>query len=158
MAALGGLYVIGTNRHESRRVDLQLRAAPDGRAIRASRASSSASRTICSCATASTALIPAASCPAIATSRSTIRSCAREVARAQRIIEGQNFEIRQTLGRYAAVHRGAAPPASWSGAQAMLHGEEVPDVWARAPERRPRWSRAAGEDAVRDAERAVTLA
>ena len=25
VAALGGLYVIGTNRHESRRVDLQLR-------------------------------------------------------------------------------------------------------------------------------------
>ena len=27
----------------------------------------------------------------------------REVARAQRIIEGQNFEIRRTLARYAAV-------------------------------------------------------
>ena len=50
VAALGGLYVIGTNRHESRRVDLQLR----GRAGRQGDpgeiyASSSASKTTSSC-------------------------------------------------------------------------------------------------------------
>jgi preprotein translocase subunit SecA len=37
----GGLFVIGTERHESRRIDNQLRAAPAGRATRARAASSS---------------------------------------------------------------------------------------------------------------------
>jgi len=45
--SVGGLYVIGTNRHESRRIDDQLRAGPDARAIRVRRGSSSASRTSC---------------------------------------------------------------------------------------------------------------
>ena len=40
VAALGGLYVIGTNRHESRRVDLQLRGRAGRQAIRENRASS----------------------------------------------------------------------------------------------------------------------
>ncbi|MCK7460859.1 MAG: hypothetical protein MZU84_01675 [Sphingobacterium sp.] len=61
VAALGGLYVIGTNRHESLRIDGQLR----GRAGRQGdpgldRGSSSASRTTSSSATGSTAaLLPA---------------------------------------------------------------------------------------------------
>ena len=31
IVALGGLYVIGTNKHESRRIDNQLKVAPDVR-------------------------------------------------------------------------------------------------------------------------------
>ena len=46
VAALGGLYVIGTNKHESRRIDNQLRGALDARAIRVARASSFRWRTI----------------------------------------------------------------------------------------------------------------
>ena len=41
----GGLAVLGTERHESRRIDNQLRAAPAARATRASRASTCPSRT-----------------------------------------------------------------------------------------------------------------
>ena len=41
--------------------------------------------------------------------------------------------------------------------QAILHGEEVPEVWSRAPERRRALVDEAGEDAVRRAERAVML-
>ena len=75
---------------------------PVDRATRASRGSSSASKTICSSALASATLIPA---------RYFERSDApvtnpvvlREVARAQRIVEGQNFEIRRTLAHYSAV-------------------------------------------------------
>ena len=80
----------------------------------------------------------------------------REVARAQRIIEGQNFEIRRTLARYADVveaqHRRVIERR-----QAMLTGEESPDVWEREPERRAALVAAAGESAVVGAERTVTL-
>jgi preprotein translocase subunit SecA len=41
----GGLYVLGTERHESRRIDNQLRGRPDARATPASRASTSRSAT-----------------------------------------------------------------------------------------------------------------
>jgi len=81
----------------------------------------------------------------------------REVARAQRIIEGQNFEIRRTLARYAAVveeqHRQLVERR-----QALLVCEDSPDVWATAPDRRGPLVAAAGEQAVVRAERVVTLA
>jgi preprotein translocase subunit SecA len=41
---------------------------------------------------------------------------------------------------------------------AILLGDDLPDVWERAPERRAALVAAAGERAVLDAERAVTLA
>ncbi len=47
--ALGGLYILGTERHESRRIDNQLAAAPAARATPAPAASSCPSKTI-SCA------------------------------------------------------------------------------------------------------------
>ncbi len=47
---LGGLYVLGTERHESRRIDDQLRGAPVGRATRERAASTSRSKTSsCDC-------------------------------------------------------------------------------------------------------------
>jgi preprotein translocase subunit SecA len=80
----------------------------------------------------------------------------REVARAQRIIEGQNFEIRRTLARYTAVveeqHRQLM---EWR--RAILTGEDPPRIWERSPEQHASLVKAAGEQAVL-AERAVTLA
>ena len=81
----------------------------------------------------------------------------REVARAQRIVEGQNVEIRRTLSRYAAVveeqHR-----RLFERRRALLAGEDAPDVWAAlAPERRAALVAAAGEAAVVEAERTITL-
>ena len=100
VAALGGLYVIGTNRHESRRIDLQLRGRAGGRGIPVNHASSSAWRTdslvrygIAS--RTSAWLMPAASDEPI--EQPVVR---REIfCCAQRIIEGQNLEIRRTLAR-----------------------------------------------------------
>ena len=46
--ALGGLHVVGTERHESRRVDNQLRGRAGARATRARRGTSSRSRITCS--------------------------------------------------------------------------------------------------------------
>ena len=80
-----------------------------------------------------------------------------EVARAQRIIEGQNLEIRRTLARYSSVledHR----VALMERRQAVLEGRELPDVWQAAPDRLRPIVEAAGDAAVRDAERVVTLA
>ena len=143
--ALGGLYVIGTNRHESRRVDLQLR----GRAGR--QGDPGESRFFVSLDDELLVrygihgLIPARLFPE--TSDAPIESpvVRREVARAQRIVEGQNFEIRRTLARYAAVveeqHR-----QLMERRHAMLVGDAQPDIWqtrARAPGRR--WSRRVGE-------------
>jgi preprotein translocase subunit SecA len=81
----------------------------------------------------------------------------REIARAQRIIEGQNAEIRRTLASYAAVveeqHRRLVERR-----REILTGEAAPDVWDEAPERRAALVAAAGEQAVVRAERTVTLA
>jgi preprotein translocase subunit SecA len=157
VAALGGLYVIGTNRHESRRVDLQLR----GRAGR--QGDPGESRFFVSLEDELLVrygihcLIPPRLLPEksdVPIENPVVR---REVARAQRIIEGQNFEIRRTLARYAAVmeeqHRRLIERR-----RAILFGDESPDVWERAPEARAVLLAAAGERAVVDAERAVTLA
>ena len=157
VAALGGLYVIGTNRHESGRVDLQLR----GRAGR--QGDPGESRFFVSLEDellvryGISCLIPRRFIPERSTAPIESPVIRREIARAQRIIEGQNFEIRRTLSRYAAVveeqHRQLIERR-----QAVLSGEYAPDVWERAPERRAGLVAAAGERAVDDAERAVTLA
>jgi preprotein translocase subunit SecA len=157
VAALGGLYVIGTNRHESRRVDLQLR----GRAGRQGD--------------------PGESCFFLSLEddllvRYGIRNLLRgrvvpgkrdrpiddpvvgeEIARAQRIVEGQNFEIRKTLSRYSSVvedqHR-----VLMERRQALLHERDAPDVWKNAaPERHAALVAASSEDAAERAERTVTL-
>jgi preprotein translocase subunit SecA len=157
VAALGGLYIIGTNRHESERVDLQLR----GRAGR--QGDPGESRFVVSLEDellvrhGLRGLIPARFLPERSDAPIDSPIVRREVARAQRIIEGQNLEIRRTLAGYASVveeqHRRLIERR-----RAMLLGEDAPDVWARVPARRAVLVAAAGERAVLDAERAVTLA
>jgi preprotein translocase subunit SecA len=164
VAALGGLYVIGTNRHESRRVDLQLR----GRAGR--QGDPGETRFFLSLDDdllvryGIRSLIPARYLPPPrAGSREpgdgriehpVVR---REIARAQRIIEGQNFEMRRTLARYTSTLEDQYAVVMERRA-ALVSGEEVPDVWASAPETRARIVAAVGEKATDDAERAVTRA
>jgi preprotein translocase subunit SecA len=152
-----GLYVVGTNRHESRRVDLQLR----GRAGR--QGDPGDSRFLISL---EDDLLVKYGIQSLLAGRVTLPPddrpidepvVATEVARAQRIIEGQNFEIRRTLARYSTVLEDQRV-ALMERRQAVLHGKEVPDVWQTAPDRVSRLVAAAGEAAVRDAERIVTLA
>lgn len=97
---LGGLYVIGTNRYESTRIDNQLR----GRAGR--QGEPGLTRFFISMEDTLflkfhlDELIPPKifnSLPNGKITNSVIRS---EILRIQRIIEGQNFEIKQTLGNY----------------------------------------------------------
>jgi preprotein translocase subunit SecA len=156
VAQLGGLYVIGTSRHESRRVDLQLR----GRAGR--QGDPGESRFFVSLEDdvlvryGIRRLIPSRLLPARSDAPIEAAVVRREVARAQRIIEGQNLEIRRTLARYAGVLE-EQQRQLMETRRAVLAGEE-PGVWERAPERRAALAAAAGEHAVRTAERTVTLA
>jgi preprotein translocase subunit SecA len=156
VAALGGLYVIGTNRHESARVDQQLR----GRAGR--QGDPGESRFFVSLEDDLLVrfrlqdLIAGrfASEPRPDPIESPVVRA--EMARAQRIIEGQNFEIRRTLWRYASVVEDQRRQLM-ERRQAILVGDETPDVWRSDEERHRALVTAAGELAVRRAERLVTL-
>src|SRR5213076_2064862 len=103
VAALGGLYVIGTNRHESRRVDLQLR----GRAGR--QGDPGESRFFVSLEDdllvryGIEALIAGRVVSGKADEALEHPVLRAEIALAQRIIEGQNVEIRKTLCRYTSA-------------------------------------------------------
>jgi preprotein translocase subunit SecA len=156
VAALGGLYVIGTNRHESRRVDLQLR----GRAGR--QGDPGESRVFVSL---EDDLLVRYGIQALIAGRVVTGKrdepldhpvLRGEIARAQRIIEGQNFEIRKTLWRYASALEGQRRHIM-DARQAILHSDEMSEVWQRAPERRGALVDEVGEEAVRRAERAVML-
>jgi preprotein translocase subunit SecA len=156
VVGLGGLYVIGTNRHESHRVDLQLR----GRAGR--QGDPGESRFFLALDDellvryGVTRLIPPRFLPEPRDEPIDNPVVRNEIARAQRIIEGQNAEIRKTLERYAEpieeqrrrVHERR---------QALLLGRRDPDLWRERPERRQRLVDAVGEEAVDRAEVAVTL-
>jgi preprotein translocase subunit SecA len=157
IAGLGGLYVIGTNRHESRRVDLQLR----GRAGR--QGDPGESRFFLSLEDDLLVrygiqhLLRGRFVPVRRDQPIDDPLVREEIARAQRIIEGQNFEVRRTLARYSSVvedqHR-----VLMERRQALLHGHEVPDVWKHAaPERYATLVASSGEEEVKRAERMVTL-
>ena len=100
---LGGLYVIGTNRYESRRIDNQLR----GRAGR--QGDPGSSRFFISLEDdlmkqyKLKELIPAALYPGQQTEPLENPVIKKEIARAQRIIEGQNFDIRRSQSKYAIL-------------------------------------------------------
>jgi preprotein translocase subunit SecA len=156
VAALGGLYVIGTNRHESLRIDNQLR----GRAGR--QGDPGRSRFFISLEDDLIRrynvvdLIPRAHRPAPCGDAIEDPIVAREIARAQRIIEGQNFDIRRTLWRYSAVvdEQRRIVYASRHG---VLHDEAAGVCAERAPGQYASLAAAVGEAAVADAERRITL-
>ena len=156
VVALGGLYVIGTNRHESRRVDLQLR----GRAGR--QGDPGESRFFVSLEDDLLVrygirdLIPARSMPARQDGPIHHPVIRREVARAQRIVEGQNHEIRRTLSRYSEIVE-QQRRRLMDRRQALLHGSAAPELWCGVPGRHRALVEACGEEAARRAEVAVTL-
>jgi preprotein translocase subunit SecA len=152
----GGLLVIGTNRHESGRVDQQLR----GRAGR--QGDPGETRFFVSLEDELLVrygireLVPARFLPARQDAPVESAILRREIARAQRIVEGQDLEIRRTLWRYAGVLEDQRRELH-AQRQGLLRGEEPPERWrddARFPAMAARW----GEEAVQAAERAVTLA
>ena len=97
--SLGGLYVIGTNRHESRRIDNQLR----GRAGRQGDPGSSrfyiSQQDDLFIKYRLQDLLPS---PKVGIDKIENKIITREINRIQRIIEGQNFEIKKTLYNYSS--------------------------------------------------------
>ena len=155
VVASGGLYVIGTNRHESRRVDLQLR----GRAGR--QGDPGESRFLASLEDdlavryGLRGLLPAGAVPPRQAAPVEVPVVRREMARAQRIVEGQNFEIRRTMWRYASAIEDQRR-ALQERRRALLLGHEEPGLWPAHP-RYPALVARVGAEALRRAERTVTL-
>ena len=103
MVALGGLYVIGTNKHESQRIDLQLR----GRSGRqgdpgSSRFFISLEDDLCLKYHLKD-LISTSWLEADQEGRLDYPGIRNEINRLQRIIEGQNLEIKKTLFKYSTL-------------------------------------------------------
>jgi len=81
----------------------------------------------------------------------------REIARAQRIIEGQNFEIRRTLWRYSAMVEEQRAQVC-ARREELLHDESEPTACAEAaPEHHAALSRTAGDREVARAENRLTM-
>jgi preprotein translocase subunit SecA len=155
VAALGGLYVVGTHRHESRRIDLQLR----GRAGR--QGDPGESRFFVSLEDdllvryGIRRLLPAGVFEAGDDAPLESGVVRREVARAQRIVEGQDLEIRKTLWHYASAVEDQRCLVH-ARRQALLTGREAPDLWRREC-RYATLAEKVGKDALLAAERAATL-
>ena len=100
---LGGLYVIGTNKHESVRIDNQLR----GRAGRQGDPGSScffiSLEDDLITRYAITEFIPECFLSSADPSPIQDRTVAKEIVRAQEIIENQHYEMRKTLRRYTEL-------------------------------------------------------
>jgi preprotein translocase subunit SecA len=157
VAALGGLYVIGTNRHESRRVDRQLR----GRAGR--QGDPGESRFFISLEDdlivrfGVRRLLPTRLLPDEQDEPIENPAIRREIARAQRIIEGQNFDIRRELWRYSLQLERQRRAVQRSRRDLLLE-RTVSDLLATAaPERYAELVAAVGEEAIHKAERQVSL-
>ena len=157
VAALGGLYVIGTNRHESRRVDDQLR----GRAGR--QGDPGSSRFFVSLEDDLVTrygvleLIPAGHRPSRQSGPVQDPAVRQAVNRAQRVIEGANFDIRRTLWRYSSMVEQQRLMVC-EQRQALLNDNEPTSICAEeAPEHRAALVRAVGDEQVRETERRLAL-
>ena len=156
VVALGGLYVIGTNKHESRRIDDQLR----GRSGR--QGDPGSSRFFISLEDdlmkqyRLKELIPERLYPAESSRPVDVRVIWRETARAQRIIESQNFKIRQTLQMYnVLMERQREMIFNWRSE--VLFGK-LPGIFkSRLPDRYDSLLPVVGERALLIAERQLLL-
>lgn len=156
IAALGGLFVLGTHRHESPRIDRQLR----GRAGR--QGDPGESRFYVSLEDSLVqrwgldALVSSRNLPTRQDAPLDSPVLAAEIAHAQRMLDGQNFEIRRTLWRYSSAIEDQRR-ALFDRRQALLSGTERPAIWRREAERHGRLAGRHGIAALDAAERAVTL-
>ncbi len=157
VAALGGLYVIGTNLHESRRIDDQLR----GRAGR--QGDPGASRFFISLEDDLLSRYRIAdlfgrrwrSAAEAAPANSAILR--RQVGQAQRIVEGQNFDIRQTLWRYSRFVESQRRMIHQRRRQTLAGLADPGIVQACRPKRRQELLAFLGEKTLSELERRVML-
>ncbi len=157
VTGLGGLYVIGTGRHESRRVDLQLR----GRAGRQgdpgeSRFFVSLEDDLLVRHGLGGRMPPQGLFPSRSDGPIESVVAAREIARGQRIVEGNNVEIRRTLWRYSNAIEDQRR-SIYDARQALLMGLRAPEAWQQDRERYAALVAVVGLEPAQRAERAVTL-
>ena len=157
VAALGGLYVIGTNRHDSRRIDNQLR----GRAGR--QGDPGSSRFFISLEDdllkryGIEELIPPEHRIPRQDEPIDDPVIGREIERAQRIVEGQNFEIRRTLWNYSSVVEEQRKMIHQKRRDVLLGGISSSLLARQAPERFEKLRATVGEEVLRNVERQITL-
>jgi len=158
VTALGGVYVIGTNRHESLRIDLQLR----GRAGR--QGDPGSSRFFVSLEDdlmrryGLERLIPAKIRAALRDGDPIDHlAIRREVDRVQRIVEGQHGDLRKRLlGFSERLEEQYGALREWR--QALLENREEESLLAaRSPRRWSRLLPLCGEETLREIERRITL-
>ncbi len=152
---LGGLYVIGTNRHESRRIDNQLR----GRSGR--QGDPGESRFFVSLTDdliSRHGLADLVSPPTDNVDRPIDDEVtAKRMAHVQRVIEGESFEIRRTLRMYSFLLE-LQRRTICQHREELLQGKKAPkSLGKRAPELRERLVRKWGEALIDEAERKVSL-
>jgi preprotein translocase subunit SecA len=142
--ALGGLYVIGTNRHESRRIDHQLR----GRAGRQGEPGSSRFFI---------------SLEDDLMERFGIREAlqgsmpeGKAIEHVQRIIEGQNLEIRQTLRKYESIIEQQRKIIQTMRSE-VLSGSGDSLIEEQEPELYERLCRQFGQQRIAELERIIAL-
>jgi len=155
--ALGGLYVLGTNRHESQRVDDQLR----GRAGR--QGDPGSSRFFISLEddllqhNGLDGLIPARYKPAQQWESVDNPMIRQQIAHAQRIVEGRNFDIRQALRSYSHIVE-LQRRIVYKERRRILMGEERSEsLHKRVPELYERVCGLIGGEAAVDLERRLKL-
>lgn len=157
VVGLGGLYVIGTNRHESRRIDNQLR----GRSGR--QGDPGSSRFFISLEDdlmkryKLKELIPEGLYPAKQEVPLESAVYAREIARGQRIIEQQNFEIHRTLDKYSIVVEQQRQMIFKLRRDILLDAAVTSIMNSRLEDRYKRLSAEIGEDVLRQVEKKVVL-
>jgi preprotein translocase subunit SecA len=156
IAALGGLRVIGTNRHESRRVDDQLR----GRAGRQGDPGSSRFFVSLEDDLVDRYGIAEAVVPLLedhSRGRVETPAAAAEIERAQRIIEGQNFEIRRTLWSYSSMVEEQRRILAGGRERALLDPSAIDLFARRCPERHARLRERLGPEAALAVEQRLAL-
>jgi preprotein translocase subunit SecA len=157
VASLGGLLVVGTNRHESRRVDDQLRGRagrqgdPGGSQFFVSLEDDLIRRY------GVMDLIPSRHRPSGTEGEVHDPVVARAIAQAQRVIEGQNFEIRRTLWRYSSMVEEQRLMLAEHRLQLLAGQDGESFCEADLPDHYRRLVSLAGAPAVREAERRVAL-
>lgn len=157
VCSLGGLFVIGTNRHESRRIDDQLR----GRAGRQGDPGSS-----CFYVSLEDDLMQQYGLvdylPGPITEEARDKPLANktihaEIERAQRIIEDQNFQIRQTLTRYSKMVEDQRAIVSTRRRQVLMNSDSLDLLEELLPEQYQRLCACVGRQRVQQIEQRVTL-
>ena len=154
--ALGGLYVLGTNRHDSVRIDDQLR----GRAGR--QGDPGTSRFFISLDDDLMVrhnireLIPRGHLPEPQDDPVADPVVLREIDRVQRIVEGQSFDIRRSLFKYSSIVEGQRELVVARRADILAGVTEL--LATAAPRRHQELLATAGDAGVRLAERQIALA